>query len=340
MLKIGVIGAGYWGPNLVRNFMQLREVEMTHVADLDAGRLSYIKELYPTVEVTTDYKQLVDAPDIDVIAIATPVHTHHRFALEALNAKKHVFVEKPLASSTEQCKELIELSEGKNCKLMVGHTFLYTPAVEKMREIVSAGELGEIYYINSQRLNLGLFQKDINVIWDLAPHDISIILHLLDRSPIGVSAVGMSHMDPQVEDVATVSLFFEEQVIAFIQNSWLDPDKIRRMTVVGSKKMMVYDDIEPSSKIRIYDKSVEGPRYYDNFAEFAYSYKYGDITIPQLKGGEPLGNELQHFVNCIVNDEPCRSDGYAGLRVIQILEATKRSLDAGGKRVDVDEPLQ
>lgn len=316
--------------------MQLRDVQMTHVADLDPGRLSYINSLYPTVEVTTDYKQLVNSPEIDVIAIATPVHTHHRFALEALNSRKHVFVEKPLASSAKQCEELIELSQTNNCKLMVGHTFIYTPAVEKMREIVSAGELGEIYYINSQRLNLGLFQKDINVIWDLAPHDISIILHLLDRSPIGVSAVGMSHMDPKVEDVATVSLFFEGQVIAFIQNSWLDPDKIRRMTVVGSKKMMVYDDIEPSSKIRIYDKSVEGPRYYDDFAEFAYSYKYGDITIPQLEGGEPLRNELQHFVDCIVNDEPCRSDGNAGLRVIQILEATERSLKAGGKRVDVD----
>jgi predicted dehydrogenase len=218
---------------------------------------------------------------------------------------------------------------------MVGHTFIYTSAVEKMREIIDSAELGDIYYINSQRLNLGLFQKDINVIWDLAPHDISIILHLLERGPVEVSAVGMSHMDPNIEDVATVSLFFEGNVIAFIQSSWLDPDKIRRMTVVGSKKMLVYDDIEPTSKIRIYDKSVEGPRYYDNFAEFAYSYKYGDITIPQLKGGEPLRTELQHFVTCINEGVPCNSDGFAGMQVVQILEAAKESLESGGRRIAI-----
>lgn len=336
MLKIGIIGTGYWGPNLVRNFMQLPDVQMTHVADLDEGRLSYIKELYPTVEVTNDYKKLVESPEIDVIAIATPVHTHFKFAQEALTAKKHVFVEKPMASSSEQCKKLIKLSEENDCKLMVGHTFIYTAAVEKMREIVNSGELGEIYYINSQRLNLGLFQKDINVIWDLAPHDISIILHLLKRGPVEVSATGMSHMNPDIEDVATVSLFFDGRVIAFVQSSWLDPDKIRRMAVVGSKKMMVYDDIEPNSKIRIYDKSVEGPGYYDSFAEFAYSYKYGDIIIPQLKGGEPLRNELQHFVDCIVNDKKCLTDGYAGMQVVQILEATKKSLDAGGQRISIE----
>jgi predicted dehydrogenase len=313
------------------------DVEMRQVADLDEGRLSYIKDLYPTVEIATDYRELVNSNEIDVIAIATPVHTHHRFALEALNSKKHVFVEKPMASSSAQCTELIQLADQNSCKLMVGHTFVYTPAVAKMREIIASGELGDIYYINSQRLNLGLFQKDINVIWDLAPHDISIILYLLERGPLEVSAVGMSHMDPNIEDVATVSLFFEGKVIAFIQSSWLDPDKIRRMTVVGSKKMLVYDDIEPTSKIRIYDKSVEGPRYYDNFAEFAYSYKYGDIIIPQLKGGEPLRTELQHFLDCINNDVPCNSDGSAGLQVVQILEAAKASLESGGGRVRLND---
>ena len=335
MLKVGVIGAGYWGPNLIRNFSQLSEVKMCKVAELDEGRLAYINELYPSLVTTKDYKEIVNDDDIDVVAVATPVHTHHKFALEALTSKKHVFIEKPMASSSAQCQELIDLADKNGLKLMVGHTFVYTSAVEKMRDIIASAELGDIYYINSQRLNLGLFQKDINVIWDLAPHDISIILHLLEKGPVEVSAVGMSHMDPNIEDVATVSLFFEGNVIAFIQSSWLDPDKIRRMTVVGSKKMLVYDDIEPTSKIRIYDKSVEGPRYYDNFAEFAYSYKYGDITIPQLKGGEPLRTELQHFVTCINEDIPCNSDGRAGLQVVRILEAAKESLDSGGRKIAI-----
>lgn len=333
MLKVGVIGAGYWGPNLIRNFMQLPEAEVVGVADRDLGRLKHMKRLYPSIQLTTDHRDLVKSAAIDVIAIATPVDTHYPLALDALRARKHVFVEKPLASCREHCEELISLSEQYSRRLMVGHTFIYTSAVQKIREMIDGGDLGEIYYINSQRLNLGLFQKDINVIWDLAPHDISIILHLLGRDPIAVAAVGTAHVNPQVEDVATVTLFFEKNVIAFIQSSWLDPDKIRRMTFVGSKKMMVYDDIEPTSKIRIYDKSVEKPAYYDNFAEFVYSYKYGDITIPQLQGGEPISNELQHFVDCILRNERCRSDGRDGLRVVEILEATRESLRQGGKRV-------
>jgi predicted dehydrogenase len=295
-----------------------------------------MKKLYAGIEVTTDYRELIENPSIDVVAIATPVRTHHQLAAEALNANKHVFVEKPLAASSRQCEELIELAIRHRCKLMVGHTFVYTAAVQKMHEIIESGQLGELYYINSQRLNLGLFQKDINVIWDLAPHDVSILLHLLGEDPVAVSAVGMSHIDPAIEDVATVTLYFGKRVIAFIQNSWLDPDKIRRMTFVGSRKMMVYDDIEPTSKIRIYDKSVEKPNYYDNFAEFAYSYKYGDITIPQLKGGEPVRNELEHFVDCVLHDTPCKSDGYAGLKVVKILEATMESLAAGGKQVAIN----
>ena len=336
MLRVGVIGAGYWGPNLIRNFMLINDVEVCCVADFDKARLAHMKKLYAGIEVTTDYRELIENPSIDVVAIATPVRTHHQLAAEALNANKHVFVEKPLAASSRQCEELIELAIRHRCKLMVGHTFVYTAAVQKMHEIIESGQLGELYYINSQRLNLGLFQKDINVIWDLAPHDVSILLHLLGEDPVAVSAVGMSHIDPAIEDVATVTLYFGKRVIAFIQNSWLDPDKIRRMTFVGSRKMMVYDDIEPTSKIRIYDKSVEKPNYYDNFAEFAYSYKYGDITIPQLKGGEPVRNELEHFVDCVLHDTPCKSDGYAGLKVVKILEATMESLAAGGKQVAIN----
>jgi predicted dehydrogenase len=334
LLRVGVIGAGYWGPNLIRNFNMMNDVEVTCVADLDTSRLAHMKKLYNGIHVTTDHRELIES-SLDVVAIATPVHTHYPLAAEALNANKHVFVEKPLAASSRQCEELIELAIRHRCKLMVGHTFVYTAAVQKMRDIIESGQLGELYYINSQRLNLGLFQKDINVIWDLAPHDISILLHLLGEDPVAVTAVGMSHLDPAIEDVATMTLFFDKRVIAFIQSSWLDPDKIRRMTFVGSHKMMVYDDIEPTSKIRIYDKSVEKPNYYDNFAEFAYSYKYGDITIPQLKGGEPVRNELQHFVECIQHDTPCRSDGHAGLKVVKILEATMESLNSGGRRVPI-----
>jgi predicted dehydrogenase len=334
-LRIGVIGAGYWGPNLIRNFMLMNDVEVACVADLDTDRLAHMKKLY-NVNVTTDHHELIADPAIDVVAIATPVHTHHRLAAEALQANKHVFVEKPLAASSAQCEELIELALRRRRKLMVGHTFVYTAAVQKMRAVIANGELGELYYINSQRLNLGLFQKDINVVWDLAPHDISILLYLLGRDPISVAAVGMSHVNPFIEDVATITLSFEGSVIAFIQSSWLDPDKIRRMTLVGSRKMLVYDDIEPTSKIRIYDKSVEKPRYYDNFAEFAYSYKYGDITIPQLKGGEPVRNELEHFVDCIQNDTPCLSDGHAGLKVVRILEASMESLRQGGRQIPID----
>lgn len=335
MLKVGVIGAGYWGPNLIRNFMLINDVEVCCVADFDKARLQHMKKLYSGIEVTTDYRDLIENTSIDAVAVATPVRTHYRLAAEALEAKKHVFVEKPLASSSQECEELIELSVRHRRRLMVGHTFVYTSAVQKIREIIDSGQLGELYYINSQRLNLGLFQKDINVIWDLAPHDISILLHLLGEDPVAVSAVGMSHINPAIEDVATITLYFAGRVIAFIQSSWLDPDKIRRMTFVGSRKMMVYDDIEPTSKIRIYDKSVEKPTYYDNFAEFAYSYKYGDITIPQLKGGEPIRNELEHFVDCVLNDTPCKSDGHAGLKVVKILEATMESLAAGGRQVPI-----
>jgi predicted dehydrogenase len=316
--------------------MLINDVEVCCVADFDKARLAHMKKLYAGIDVTTDYRELIENPSIDVVAIATPVRTHHQLAAEALNANKHVFVEKPLAASSRQCEELIELAIRHRCKLMVGHTFVYTSAVQKMHEIIESGQLGDLYYINSQRLNLGLFQKDINVIWDLAPHDVSILLHLLGEDPVAVSAVGMSHIDPAIEDVATMTLYFGKRVIAFIQSSWLDPDKIRRMTFVGSRKMMVYDDIEPTSKIRIYDKSVEKPNYYDNFAEFAYSYKYGDITIPQLKGGEPVRNELEHFVDCVLHDTPCLSDGYAGLKVVRILEATMESLAAGGKQVAIN----
>ncbi len=329
MFKVGVIGCGYWGPNLIRNFTQLKKSNVIRVADLDETRLAHMKRLYHTIETTKDYREIVNDPEIDIVTIATPVHTHYKLAWEALSADKHVFVEKPIAASVSEAEALIALSEKHQRKLMVGHTFVYTEAVRKMKEIIDSGELGELYYISSQRLNLGLFQQDINVIWDLAPHDISIILYLLDQEPQMVSAIGASHINPAIEDVAVLTLRFSGSLLGFIQTSWLDPDKIRKMTVVGSKKMMVYDDVQPTEKIRIYDKSVEKPIHYDTYTEFHYSYKYGDIVIPKIGGSEPLRTELNHFIECIENDEKPLSDGESGLQVVKILEAAQKSLDNG-----------
>lgn len=329
MYNIGSIGCGYWGPNLIRNFIQLNRSDVKRVADLDTGRLAHMKKLYPTVETTTDYRTIIQDPNIDAVAVATPVATHHRLAGEAIDAGKHVFVEKPMAASKDEARDLVKRAKAKGVKLMVGHTFLYTGAVCKMKEIVDSGDLGEIYYISSQRLNLGLFQPDINVLWDLAPHDISIMLYLLGQRPESVSAVGAAHINPAIEDVAVLTMRFARNVVGFIQTSWLDPDKIRRMTVVGSKKMMVFDDMQPSEKIKIYDKGVETPRHYDTFAEFHYAYKYGDIVIPRLDGTEPLATELAHFLDCIEKDRQPLSDGENGLQVVEILEAASKSLKNG-----------
>jgi predicted dehydrogenase len=339
MLNIGVIGCGYWGPNLIRNFSQLPECDVLSIADLSEERLVHMKSLYPGIEITKDYSTIINDPDIDAVAVATPVHTHYRFASEALHAGKHVFVEKPLTASVEEAESLVASAGQCKRKLMVGHTFEYTSAVRKMKEIVDSGELGEIYYINSQRLNLGLFQKDINVVWDLAPHDISIVLYLLGQEPEAVSTLGASHVNPSIEDVAVLTMHFPGDLIAFIQTSWLDPDKIRKMTVVGSRKMMVYDDVQPSEKIRIYDKGVKIPKHYDSFAEFHYSYKYGDIVIPRIEGAEPLRTELSHFVDAIRRDINPLSDGRSGLRVVKILEAAQRSLELGNNRVVIGEPV-
>jgi predicted dehydrogenase len=333
MLNVGVIGCGYWGPNLIRNFSQLRRSQVVQVADLDDDRLGHMQTLYPQVQVTKDYQEIAGNPDIDIVAVATPVHTHYQLASAALKAGKHVFVEKPLTSSVREAEALIALARENQVKLMVGHTFEYTAAVRKMKAILDSGELGDIYYISSQRLNLGLFQQDINVLWDLAPHDISIILYLLGLQPESVSAVGTSHINPSIEDVAVLNMQFAGNLIAFVQTSWLDPDKIRKMTVVGSKKMMVFDDVQPTEKIRIYDKGVQVPRHYDTYAEFHYSYKYGDIVIPKIDGTEPLRSELSHFVDCVLNDQTPISDGTSGLNVVRILEAAQESLHKGNRPV-------
>jgi predicted dehydrogenase len=334
-MKLAVIGCGYWGPNLVRNFVQSNKIKELICCDLEQKRLDRMKNLYPFVEVLSDYKELLQMPDLDAVAIATPVKTHHPIAKEFLTHGKHVFIEKPFTHSHETALELVKLAEEKQRVLMVGHTFEYTAAVNKVKEIIASGELGKILYISCTRVNLGLFQPDINVIWDLAPHDISIILYLMGEVPVSVNSQGKAHFNHDIEDVATTTLNFKNGLIAFIHNSWLDPNKIRRTTIVGSRKMLVYDDIEPQEKIKIFDKGVEVPPYYDTFADFQYSYRYGDIHSPRIEDYEPLKKVCDHFIECIKKGRTPLSDGYSGLRVVSILEAANKSLKLNGKAVAI-----
>jgi len=287
------------------------------------------------VEVLSDYKELLRRPDLDAVAIATPVKTHHPIGKEFLLQGKHVFIEKPLTHSYETALELVKLAEENKKVLMVGHTFEYTAAVNKIKDIVESGELGKILYISCTRVNLGLFQPDINVVWDLAPHDISIIIYILGETPISVNSQGKAHFKLGIEDVATTTLNFKNGVIAFIHNSWLDPNKIRRTTIVGTRRMLVYDDIEPQEKIKIFDKGVEVPPYYDTYAEFQFSYRYGDIHSPRIDDFEPLKKECEHFLTCIQKGVNPLSDGYSGLRVVSILEASSKSLGLSGKSVQI-----
>ncbi len=334
-MKIAVIGCGYWGPNLVRNFIQSHKVQELICCDTDPKRLARMKSLYPSVTVVTDYKEILEIPDLDGVAIATPVKSHYPIAKDFLTRERHVFVEKPFTHSFETSLELVKVAEEKNCVLMVGHTFEYSAAVNKIKEIVENGELGKILYISCIRVNLGLFQRDINVIWDLAPHDISIILYILGETPISVNSQGKAHFMPDIEDVATTTLNFKNGVIAFIHNSWLDPNKIRKTTIVGTKKMLVFDDIESQEKIKIYDKGVEVPPYYDTFADFHLAYRYGDIYSPRIEEYEPLRKLCDHFIECVHDRRPPHSDGYSGLRVVSILEAANKSLRMSGKAVPV-----
>lgn len=325
-IKIGVIGAGYWGPKLIRNFNEIPGAHVSRVADLRDDRLAHVRKLYPGTQTTKDYRELLDDPTIHGIAVATPVSTHYCFAREAILAGKHVLVEKPLTASSREAKTLIELAAARHVQLMVGHTFEYNPAVEYLKQLIVNGTLGQIYYINATRVNLGIFQQDINVVWDLAPHDISILLFLLEMMPETVSARGGAYVQAGIHDVAYVTLNFPNGVLADIRVSWLDPQKQRQITVVGSRKMVVYDDVDPNEKIRIFDKGVEVPPYSDTMEEFRLSYRYGDIITPHIALKEPLRVECEHFLQVIAEGRRARSDGYVGLRVVQILEAAQRSL--------------
>jgi predicted dehydrogenase len=332
MLKVGVIGCGYWGPKLARNFYQLPDVHLAWACDLCEERLDHLTRLYPVLRTTRNHRELL-ASDVDAVAVATPVLSHYRLALEALRAGKHVLVEKPIAASVREAEEIVTEGERQGRIVMVGHTFEYNPAVEVVRQIVASGELGEVYYINGTRVNLGLFQPDINVVWDLAPHDVSILRFVLAMEPERVSARGGVYVqrDKGVHDVAYLTLHFPNGVLADVRVSWLDPCKIRRYTVVGSQKMLVYDDIA-EQKVVIYDKGVELPPHSDTVEEFQLSYRHGDAVTRPVKWVEPLQVECQHFVDCICEGKEPRSNGRVGLEVVRVLESAQRSLLNGGRR--------
>ena len=329
-ITVGVLGCGYWGPLLVRAIKGLPHCRLKAVCDPDIARVKHVCALYSDLEGITVPEQLFTACDVDAVVIATPVKSHYPLAKASLLAGKHTFIEKPMATSSQECEELIDIAERNGLVLMVDHTFLYSAPVRKIVEIVQAGDLGEIRYINSRRLNLGLFQKDINVAWDLAPHDISIILHILGEFPVVVNCQGNAHVTPQVEDVTNMSLVFPHKRFATIQSSWLEPRKIREMTIVGSQRMIVYDDLRTREKIRIYDVRVERPPHYDTFAEFHYSYHYGDSYIPHLQQEEPLTLACRHFIECIETNSAPITGGRQGLELIRVLEGASASLKMNG----------
>jgi predicted dehydrogenase len=330
-VRVGVIGYGYWGPNLARNFHELTSSDLVVIADKQEERLKQAKSRYPQVILKTDYQELFNM-ELDAVIICTPPVTHFQIAKDCMEHNLHVLIEKPMTLKGADAEELIRIANERGLTLMVGHTFEYNSAVHALKKYIDSGELGEIYYLDAARLNLGLFQRDSNVLWDLAPHDISILLYLLGMNPISVSAQGTPCVLDGIHDVAYINLSFPNKISAHIHVSWLDPCKVRRVTVVGSKKMIVYNDMESESKIKIYDKGVDAPVDINSFGEFQFNYRSGDITIPNIRFTEPLRQECQHFIDCIVNHvEPC-SCGRDGLAVVKILEAAQHSLTNGQTR--------
>jgi predicted dehydrogenase len=333
---VGVIGYGYWGPNLVRNFANTEGVQVVSVSDLDWAKLALVRRRHTDVTVTAEFRDLLKDGRIDAIAIATPVHTHYDLALAALDAGKHVLVEKPLARTAEQAHHLIEEAARRNLVLMVDHTFLYTPAVQKIRELIGDGALGDIYYYNGVRASLGLFQNDINVIWDLAVHDISIIQYIFNEDPVAVSATAASHVPGSPENMAHITLFFRSSCIAQISVNWLSPVKVRQTFIGGSRKMIMYDDLEPTEKIKVYDKGITVSGSPESAHQLRIGYRAGDMWAPHLAAKEALQTETEHFVDCVRRGTSPISSGLTGLQVVEILEATSCSITARGAPVGLE----
>lgn len=330
-VRIGVIGAGYWGPHLIRNVSEIAGARLAAVADLSSERLRPLQSRYPNTLFTQKYRDLL-SDAVDAIIIATPVNTHHALASEALKAGKHVLVEKPLTRTSAEALDLVRIAEHHGLALMVGHTFEYNPAVLSLRDFIQRGDIGQVLYVDAARLNLGQFRRDVNVLWDLAPHDISIMNFILQAEPTHVSARGSACIHPNMHDVAYLELRYPDDILGHIHVSWLEPAKVRRFTVVGDEKMIVYNDVSAEEKLRIYDKGVIKTTSSGDFADFYLSYHYGGVSIPAVPNGEPLKIEIGHFVECIVHGEVPRSDGWSGLRVLRALESADQSLNNGGTR--------
>lgn len=333
MIGIGIIGYGYWGPNLVRNFAENSSAKVVGVSDLREERLRLASSRYPGITVTPFPQELIEDPRIDAIAIATPVSSHHDLAMEALRAGKHVLLEKPLAASSDQASRLIDEALRRHLVLMVDHTFVYTGAVRKIRELVNQGEVGDIYYYDSVRINLGLFQHDVNVIWDLAVHDLAIMDYVLPLRPKAVSATGMSHIPGSPENIAYMTLFFDGNFIGHIHVNWLAPVKLRNTLIGGSRKMILYNDLEPSEKIKIYDKGVMVSNNKESIYQMLIGYRAGDMWAPRLDHTEALRLEVAHFLECVEGGKQPVTDGEAGLRVVKILESATESMKAAGRLV-------
>jgi predicted dehydrogenase len=338
MIGIGIVGYGYWGPNLVRNFASIDSSRVVSVSDLDAAKLASCVRRHPEIATTSDFSELLRNPQVDAVAIATPVHTHYELALAALNAGKHVLVEKPLAQTSDQVRRLVDEADRRGLTLMVDHTFLYTPAVQKIRELLQQDQLGEIYYYDSTRSSLGLFQSDVNVIWDLAVHDLSIIQYLFEEDPVAVSATGSCHVAGSPENMAHITLFFESKCVAHVSVNWLSPIKVRQTFLGGSKKMILYDDVEPTEKIKVYDKGITLNAQPENAHRFRIGYRAGDMWAPNISTKEALLSEVEHFVECVTTGASPISNGLSGLRVIEVLEAASRSIAEHGRPVRLKQP--
>lgn len=331
MVTLGQVGLGYWGPNLLRNFNGLAQTRVKVCCDLDEAALRRVAGQYPGLHTTSDYGELLSDPEIDAVVVTAPTPAHYELAKAALLTGRHVFVEKPIALAVGDAEDLVALAEARGRVLMVGHLLMYHPAVARLKQMIDGGELGEIYYLYASRLNLGQVRRNENAMWSLAPHDISVALHLLGEEPEVVAAQGLTYLQPGIPDTVFLTLHFASGRAAHVHVSWLDPHKVRSITVVGSQKMAVFDDVDSTEKLRIYDKGVQRPAY-DSYGD-SLSLRFGDISIPRIDMREPLRLECQHFVDCIVNGQTPLSDGRNGVQVLRVLDAGQRSLERGGEPV-------
>jgi predicted dehydrogenase len=336
MIKVGVIGYGYWGPNLVRNFMAAPGSAVARVCDLREERLAPLQKFHPGVKTCSRPEDLINDPEIDAVVIATPVSSHFDLAMAALKAGKHVLVEKPLASRSDHARQLIDEAASRKLVLLVDHTFVYTDAVRKIRELIASGELGDIYYYDAVRVNLGLFQHDVNVVWDLAIHDLSVMDYVLPEKPVAISATGISHIPSQPENVAYITLFFAGAQIAHVHVNWLTPVKVRHTLIGGSEKMILYDDLDPSEKLKVYDKGISVTPRQEDVYKMLVSYRSGDMWAPRLDNTEALQTEALHFIDCVENGRQPDTDGAAGLRMVSMIEAAETSLRDRGRLIELE----